>query len=164
MRPVPNHQQMKHTLLILFILFTISLTAQNSFLNGYWKGHITQSTLEGQMEDVVFELYLRVNGSKVSGRSYAYQTNGDINEMEVRGMLHSDRSVTLYDHSHVALENSGVTPNHKKKYQFAHYRSAFLTANKLSGYWQEIVNLPFSTKRRRGRVELRKVNNEVNKP
>lgn len=157
---------MKYVCTVLFTctILTTALTAQNHRLNGYWKGHITQSTLEGELEDVVFELYLQVkDGRNVTGRSYAYLTNGEIIEMEVAGIVHGDNSVSLHDASYIALENSDLTPDHSKQYQFAHYRSAFITSNKLSGYWQEVVETAFSLKRRRGRVELHKVSNQVNK-
>ena len=145
------------------LLSSISIEAQNSYLNGFWKGYITTGIVDGVKVGMTFELYLKVDKTKVTGRSYSYRDDGEIIEMAVEGRIHRDRSVSLEDASFLPLENSGVTPSHNKKYQFFHHRSIFQSHNKLDGYWQEITETPFAMKRRRGKITLEKVSNKTNK-
>lgn len=148
----------------LFMAFTTSTIAQKNHLEGYWKGYITQGTLDG-VTGLTFELYLQVkDGYRVSGRSYSYYETGEVIEMKVEGVVHGDRSVNLSDTHFLPIKNADANPTHSKKYQFAHHRSAFITSNRLEGYWQEFIDDPFEPKRRRGKVVLRKVNNMLEKP
>lgn len=156
--------QYRTALFCLCLFITTGLQAQYKYLEGYWKGYITNTISEHAKSGMTFELYLKTEGkNKVVGRSYAYREDGEIIEMAVKGTIHSDRSVSLYDASYLPLENSDVLPTHNKKYQFDYYRSVFQTHNKLTGFWQEIIDKPDSVTRKRGKVILKKVNNTTNK-
>lgn len=143
-------------LIILCFISSLNLTAQSSkYLNGYWKGYITKNSLS-ETTGLSFELYLEVQGSTIKGRSYVFEEDGTVTEMEISGYIHKDRSISLGDARFLPLGEKELPP-YVKQYQFIHNRSIFDTENVLNGYWQEIVETPLSLVRRRGKCVLRKV-------
>ncbi|MEM0993061.1 MAG: hypothetical protein AAF847_03140 [Bacteroidota bacterium] len=147
--------------LLIFAALSITLTPlqaqkKNKYLSGHWKGYITQGSLEATV-GLPFELYLEARGSKVKGRTYIHQEDGEIIEMEVSGVIYSDHSIYLEEGKFVATAGFETTPDHTKKYQFVHTRSIFDSENTLDGYWQEIIETPLALKRKRGKIFMRKV-------
>jgi len=126
----------------------------NKHLSGYWKGYITQGSLEATA-GLPFEMYLEVKGSKVRGRTYVHQKDGKVVEMSVAGYLYSDNSIYLEEEVFIDREDA-TKPTHTKKYQFIHNRSIFESDNSLDGYWQEIIEMPMALKRRRGKIVMKK--------
>ena len=141
--------------LISFCLTTNYAQKANKYLSGYWKGYITQGSLEATV-GLPFEMYLEVKGSLVKGRTYVYQENGEVIEMEVNGRLYSDNSIYLTEGEFIEKEGSDIQPTHVKKYQFIYNRSIFESDNSLDGYWQEITKTPFAVKRKRGKIVMKK--------
>lgn len=147
--------------LFLFLAFGIFSTPsiaqkKDKYLSGHWKGYITQGSLEATT-GLPFELYLEARGGKVKGRTYVYLENGEVIEMEVSGIVYPDHSIYLEENRFVETAGFDSKPNHNKKYQFIHNRSIFDSENTLDGYWQEIIETPFSKKRRRGKIFMRKM-------
>ncbi|MEL6720655.1 MAG: hypothetical protein AAFO82_09590 [Bacteroidota bacterium] len=141
--------------LISFSLSSNYAQKANKYLSGYWKGYITQGSLEATV-GLPFEMYLEVKGYSVKGRTYVHQKNGEVIEMEVSGRLYSDNSLYLTEQQFIEREGSDVKPDHVKKYQFIYNRSIFESDNSLDGYWQEIIETPLALKRRRGKIVMKK--------
>ncbi|MEM9991570.1 MAG: hypothetical protein AAF738_07375 [Bacteroidota bacterium] len=147
--------------LCLLSLFSIQLPAQHQYLSGHWVGHLIEQQTEQAPKLIDFRLYLVVEQKHLlSGRAYTYSPDGKVQEIRVKGFIHSDRSITLYDEPIILPESPTEDSSHHRKYQFAYRRSAFITENKLSGYWQQIVDAPFDKQRRQGKIELKKVKTE----
>lgn len=143
-----------------FTLFSTQINAQkhHKYLSGYWKGYITQGSLEATV-GLDFEMYLEVKGKVIKGRTYVHQKDGSIIEMSVSGYLYSDNSIYLEEEAFIPAEGSEAKPTHTKKYQFIYKRSIFESENSLDGYWQEIIQTPMSLKRRRGKIVMQKITN-----
>jgi len=142
----------------VFTFFSTSVDAQkhHKYLSGYWKGYITQGSLEATV-GLTFEMYLEVKGTIVKGRTLVHEKDGTVIEMSVSGHLYSDNSIYLEEEAFVPAEGSAAKSTHNKKYQFIYKRSIFESENSLDGYWQEIIKTPMSLKRRRGKIVMQKV-------
>ncbi|MCP3928395.1 MAG: hypothetical protein GY705_04770, partial [Bacteroidetes bacterium] len=140
----------------LFILSTLILNISIAqHLAGLWQGVITKGGLSSQAGDK-FELYLEKDGSQIKGRSYIYLDNGNVIEMDVTGRLFDDRSMGLYDIQFISQEGSDFEPPFNRKYQLIYKKSVWESETSLKGYWQENITSPFATKRKRGRIFLKK--------
>lgn len=129
-----------------------SLCAQRH-LEGMWEGVITEGGFN-KRNGHRFQLFLELDGNKVSGRTYIYLAKDRIIEMDVRGYLYQDNSVYLQDIELVPLGEGQQEPPFIRKYQMGNIRSIW--ENRLEGYWQEIFDDPMDTKRKHGRIFLQK--------
>ena len=123
--------------MVLFVILVSgwSLSAQEQ-LNGLWEGVLTKGNLESR-DGYRFELYLKVEGSGITGRSYLYLEKGKIVEMELSGYIYEDRSVYLKEEEWIPREGITMDPPFLRKFQLLYSRSIW--ENKLEGYWQELV-------------------------
>lgn len=150
---------MRHVLLLTLVCLLsvpVTLTAQED-LEGLWKGTITAGGLESE-ESYTFELFLKKEGKKLTGKSYVHLERGKVIEMEVRGWLYGDMSIYMTDGEFIPVEGTGVKPRFYRKYQLMYRPSIWKTT--LNGYWQEIIPQPFFDGRDRGRIFLKKVESE----
>ena len=111
-----------------------SLSAQE-LLNGLWEGVLTQGNLDAR-EGYRLELYLKVEGARITGRSYLYLDKNKIVEMELSGYIYEDRSVYLKEDKWIKREGMDMAPPFPRKFQLVYSRSVW--ENKLEGYWQEL--------------------------
>ncbi|MDP4709781.1 MAG: hypothetical protein NWR67_14935 [Saprospiraceae bacterium] len=123
--------------MVLFVILVSgwSLSAQEQ-LNGLWEGVLTRGNLEAR-DGYRFELYLKVEGARITGRSYLYLEKGKIVEMELSGYIYEDRSVYLKEEEWIPREGITMDPPFLRKFQLLYSRSIW--ENKLEGYWQELV-------------------------
>ena len=154
-----NSSAMKIKHLLLFLLFTPFLHAQNG-LAGIWEGTITYGGIDSQ-QGYKMELYLEVNDGAIKGRSYIYIRPDSIVHQQLSGKMYKDRSIYLkeVDEQHrdpKAADSYDEVPEDLfiRKYQFIYNRSIW--ENKIEGYWQEIIPTPFDYRRDRGRIKLKK--------
>ncbi|MCB9080202.1 MAG: hypothetical protein H6555_00645 [Lewinellaceae bacterium] len=138
----------------LVLSVTTSLSAQR-ILEGQWRGTLTNGLSSNQ--GYPFELFLKVDKQKVSGRSYVYLPDGKFIEMEVHGVIYEDFSIYLEDLRLVAAPDRPI-PDFLRKYQLA-FKGDIWKKN-LYGYWQEVVDDdPTSKRRRLGKIVITKVEN-----
>lgn len=142
---------------LLFSLMLLAGTAlplkAQKHLEGLWEGVITNGGA-GKRNGHRFQLFLELDGHKVSGRTYIYLAKDQIIEMDVQGYLYEDNSVHLQDIEFIPLGEGQPAPPFNRKYQMGNIRSIW--ENRLEGYWQEIFDDPMDKKRRQGRIFLEK--------
>lgn len=146
---------MKKILLIAF-LGLAQIGFSQSHLPGLWKGLMTKGGLQSKT-GYTFELFLEVDGTQLSGRSYVHLNKEEVVEMQVRGKMNGDLSLNLYDIEFISPDGVVLPPEFNRKYQLLYKRSAWESETSLDGYWQQIVDSPFGKKRKRGRIFLKKV-------
>lgn len=139
--------------LALLSAFTLSAQLQ---LDGLWEGTITTGGIESTQGYPV-QLYLKRAGKKVTGRSYVYLSETKIIEMELTGRLYDDLSIYIDEVEYVSHQQGEELPDFLRKYQLMWNRS--INGSSINGYWQEIRQEIFDTKRQRGRIFLRQVVN-----
>lgn len=151
---VQNYLLMKHTIVIFSLcLFSCMTGLAQHPLEGLWVGSISNnlSTDQGHR----FELLLQVERGRVSGRSFIYLPGGRTVVMTVTGRLFDDQSVGIEE---MKIENPAEDlvgwEQMFRKYQMAHDRSIW--SNTLEGHWQEMRDDPLDTRRKVGRLILRK--------
>lgn len=150
---------MRHVFLLIlagWLIAPADISAQDD-LEGLWKGTITAGGLESE-ESYTFELFLKKEGKKLTGKSYVHLKRGKVIEMEIRGWLYNDMSLYMTDGEFIPVEGTGVKPRFFRKYQLMYRPSIWKTT--LNGYWQEIIPQPFLDGRDRGRIFLKKVDSE----
>ena len=148
---------MKIITTVLVSLFIVTAGFAQKGLEGLWEGTITKGGIYSEAGDRV-ELFLEVEGSKISGRSYVHMPDGKVVEMELKGSFYQDRSIYLEDIEFVPPADSSYVPPFSRKYQLIYTRSIW--NNKLEGYWQQIIPTPFHSSRKRGRIFLKKVSSK----
>ncbi len=139
--------------LALLSAFTLSAQLQ---LDGLWEGTITTGGIESTKGYPV-QLYLKRAGKKVTGRSYVYISETEIVEMELAGRLYDDLSIYIDEVEYISHQEGEELPDFLRKYQLMWNRS--INGSSINGYWQEIRQEIFDTKRQRGRIFLRQVVN-----
>ncbi len=147
--------------LLCYSAFTLStsVTAQSGRLEGNWAGTITFGGLEST-EEIPFELYLKKEGDgRLIGKSYIYQANQEIIEMEVEGTLYGDFSIYLKDTEFIPFPGEKDEAPYERKYQLQYMPSIWNT--KMEGFWQERTEHYFSENRKLGRIKLKKMKNVV---
>jgi len=152
---------MKRLLLVCALAFfavSISSAQEDHPLAGRWEGIITQST-HNSTDGYKFELFIKVENNRISGRSYIHISDRQIVQMDISGKMYGDRSVYLEDINFITAEGDTYVPPFTRKYQFIHNRSIFDSS--LKGYWQQIITDPFNKKRERGRILLKKIKSKV---
>lgn len=137
------------------LLFSLSLAAQLQF-EGLWEGTITTGGIQSQKGYPV-QVYLEREGKKVTGRSYVYVSEARVIEVSLTGYMYDDLSVYIDEVAYVSRADDNFTPDFLRKYQLVWNRS--LSGSSLNGYWQEIRQEIFDSKRERGRIFLKKVVN-----
>lgn len=140
--------------LVLFalVLVTTALSAQKQ-LNGLWEGVMTRNSLESSV-GYRFELYLKTEGTAITGRSYLYLEDGEIIEMELSGYVYQDRSVYIQEVKWVKREGQKIEPPFLRKFQLVYERSIW--ENKLEGYWQEKKSGEVLKSKEYGRILLKR--------
>jgi hypothetical protein len=136
--------------LIQFSLLKGHLLGQD-FLEGAWKGKYTF----GIQSDYgyPFEIFLRIDGRKITGRSYLVTPDKRKVEMDVRGYLFQDLSFIIEETS--IVKSPETTENtFFRKYQLR-FKGDIWTKN-LEGYWQEIIDNNFDKSRKVGKILLTK--------
>lgn len=147
---------MLRTLLFTLALFSaLTLSAQLQ-LDGLWEGTITTGGIESTKGYPV-QLYLKRTGKKVTGRSYVYISETEIVEMELEGRLYDDLSIYIDEVEYISHQEGEELPDFLRKYQLIWNRS--INGSAINGYWQEIRQEIFDTKRQRGRIFLRQIVN-----
>jgi hypothetical protein len=143
-------------LLGISLLCFSSLSAQKD-IEGLWEGTITFGGIHSE-DTHKFQLYLKSNGRKITGKTVIHLDEQEYIEMDVWGTWHGDRSVYMEEFNFVPVvgkEKEKQKPAFYRKYQFLHSRSIW--ESKLEGYWQEITPETFGEKRRRGKISLQRV-------
>lgn len=148
---------MKNGFFLLLFLAALPATAGAQHrLSGLWEGVITTGGIYSR-EGHKFELYLDVNGNKLSGKSYVYLADDKVIEMAVKGNLYTDLSIYMEDIHFITAGDTEFRPRFRRKYQLVFNRSIW--EKNLEGYWQEVRVDTLNEKRERGRVFLKKVTN-----
>lgn len=137
------------------LLFSLSLAAQLEF-EGLWEGTITVGGIQSTQGYPV-QVYLERQGKKVSGRSYVYLSETRIIEMNLSGYLYDDLSVYIDEVEYINRNGDSYVPPFLRKYQLMWNRS--INGSSLNGYWQEIRQEIFDSKRERGKIFLKRVVN-----
>jgi hypothetical protein len=140
-----------------FILFTLTFLFPNgnvygqAFLEGSWKGKYTYG-IQNEY-GYPFEIFLRIDGRKITGRSYLVTPDKKKVEMDISGYLFQDLSFIIEE---TAIIKSPETSENSffRKYQLR-FKGDIWTKN-LEGYWQEIIDNNFDRTRKVGRVLLTK--------
>lgn len=150
----------KKNLPFLFLLLFNSPIICQGGLAGSWKGTITIGGLESNQTKPL-ELYLQIQGKKITGRSYLELSPGKIVVMSIEGVIFGDRSGLFEEKEFFPTDNPGITPPFFRKYQFVYKRSIWDSS--IEGFWQEVLEDPLHNKRSLGRIKLKKVQELPNK-
>jgi len=144
-------------LFFFFFLFILQFTLLKEylfgqdFLEGSWKGKYTFGIHSDH--GYPFEIFIRIKGRKITGRSYLVTPDKKKVEMDVSGYLFQDLSFVLEETSMVkspeTIENSFF-----RKYQLR-FKGDIWTKN-LEGFWQEIMDDNFNKTRKVGKILLTK--------
>lgn len=147
----------------LFIIFSwgiVQADAQKG-IDGHWEGQITLGGLDGQ-KSIPLELFVVMDGTVITGRSYLYVDDLNVIVMSIRGRLYGDRSAHIEEFEFFPTDNPELLPPFFRKYQFIYYRSIW--DSRLEGFWQEIKSdTPLDEKRARGRLILTRTKEPRNK-
>ena len=147
-------------LFIIFGFFIVQVPAQKS-MEGHWEGEITLGGLNGQ-KTVPLELFLVMDRSVITGRSYLYVDDHNIIVMAIKGRVYGDRSAHIEELEFFPTDNPALSPPFFRKYQFIYFRSIW--DSRLEGFWQEIKSdTPLDEKRERGRLILTRTKEPRNK-
>ncbi|MFT4761271.1 MAG: hypothetical protein ACI9XO_000773 [Paraglaciecola sp.] len=73
----------KSQILLLLLCLSFSLSAQKD-ITGLWRGYNTQDAIDTYSSKYDFEMYLKQDGNRIWGRSYAY-IDEIYAEMEIKG-------------------------------------------------------------------------------
>jgi hypothetical protein len=141
---------MKAALYLLLLPFV--LTAQTS-IDGLWEGTMTVGGIYSN-EALPMQLHITTTEDSIHGRSYITLPDGEILRMELAGRMYHDRSFSLFEVSFAGDEQNDVMPLFNRQYQII-YRPD-LWSSELRGFWQEVTDLTFNERRRRGRMVLQK--------
>jgi len=150
----------KKNLPFLFLFWFHSEIICQGGLPGTWKGTITIGGLEGTQTKPL-EVYLQIEGKKITGRSYLELNPGKIVVMSIEGMIFDDRSGLFEEKEFFPSDIPGISPPFFRKYQFVYKRSIWESS--IEGFWQEILEDPLHNKRSLGRIQLKKVQELPNK-
>jgi hypothetical protein len=136
--------------LVPFSLFDSNLYGQE-FLAGSWKGKYTFGIHSDY--GYPFEIFLRIEGRKITGRSYLVTPDKRKVEMDISGYLFQDLSFIIEETS--MIKSPETTENSFfRKYQLR-FKGDIWTKN-LEGYWQEIIDNNFDKTRKVGKILLTK--------
>lgn len=139
---------MKKTLPLFLSLFILNTLSGQQYLPGLWKGTLTQGDKEYRVE-----IYIVKKRSKLSGRSYVYLDDNQVVQGELKGRLHDDLSMNLYDVKIVQPSENRDSLLHFPRHFQLLYRRSF-DDMKLQGYWQDWHHRASDPKRRQGRILL----------
>jgi len=141
---------------LLYLFFLLPLTGWSQ-IDGHWVGTLT----EGERE-YPFEVYIKLNGSRIEARTFIHLNDTLQIEMQANGLWHRDRSLNLYD---LELLNPhqfqyGEELPFLRTYQMIYHRS--FHDRLMEGWWQEKHRNTYDPKRRKGFLQLQRV--EVTAP
>lgn len=123
---------MKHLIIIVFCCLATFGMAQNTPINGYWKGTITQDA-GGYRSSYVMELWISQKGDSIVGKSFVFVDN-IYAEMDVSGTFHSGVYLQLKDDKIVSHEELEGMEWCIKTYQLLLKKNG--QVEKLEGHWQ----------------------------
>lgn len=152
---------MRFIFICSFFLGASALLSAQNRLEGLWEGSITLNGINSTKENR-FQMLIHYEEGGVHGRSYIYLDNGEILEMEIKGKLYGDWSLSIYDIKFMPIAGSELQAPFKRKYQLVYKTSIWETS--LNGYWQEIKEESFDPKRSLGRISLKKLPQVAAKP
>ncbi len=152
---------MRFIFICSFLVATSVLLSAQNRLEGLWEGTITLNGINSTKENR-FQMLIHYKEGGISGRSYIYLDNGEILEMEIKGKLYGDWSLSIYDIKFLPIAGSELQAPFKRKYQVVYKTSIWETS--LNGYWQEIKEETFDPKRSLGRISLKKLPQVAAKP
>lgn len=138
---------MKYFLSFAIFLFISTAANAQQYLPGLWAGTLTQENTEYEVE-----IFLIRKRQKLTGRSYIYLPNGDIVEGEIKGKLHKDLSMNLYDMKIVRPDDLNDTIHFPRHFQLLYRRS--FNEMQLTGYWQDWHHPAGDSKRKQGKIVL----------
>lgn len=133
----------------LMALLSYTLHAQGR-LAGFWEGELVKNGITYKLE-----LHLNQRGRILEGKSWLYEPNGRVTEMQVFGEVHRDWSISLYEREPPNGYLAGELFNFPRDYQLLFERSIW--EQTLNGYWQKRTGLPLRPTTPHGKVSLRKV-------
>lgn len=140
-------QPMKYLLTFAVFLFISTTTHAQQYLPGLWAGTLTQEDTEYRVE-----IYLVRKRQKLTGRSYIYLPDGEIVEGEIKGKLHQDLSMNIYDMKIVRPNELNDSLHFPRHFQLLYRRS--FNEMKLTGYWQDWHHSAGDAKRKQGKIKL----------
>ncbi|THH41798.1 hypothetical protein [Neolewinella litorea] len=144
------------TILLSLLLLPVCLTAQPA-LDGLWEGTMTVGGIYSD-KTLPMQLYITVEGQRVTGRSYVTLPDGNILRMDLQGYLYHDRSMALAEVNFVGDPENKIIPEFNRQYQIVYKPD--LWDSTLKGFWQEVSPEALSPDRRLGRIVLRKHKDE----
>lgn len=148
-------KQMRRGILLCVLLgSSIGIGMAQERLQGLFEGTYTVGGINSAVMRKM-EMYIRISGTRITGRSYIHEGRGKPTELELSGVLFNDFSVYLEETGMVPDGNSGVLVPIFRKYQLKY--SGDFEEVWMKGFWQEVSDAPLDEKRRIGRVQLRKV-------
>jgi hypothetical protein len=142
------YQIKKNLWLIVLFFIPAGLYAQKG-LAGQWRGKLTYGSTSYPIE-----IYLQLEGKKITGRTYLEIERGKVLTMAIFGQIFDDRSGSLEEFEFLPTDVPGLSPPFMRKYQFVYKRSIWEST--IEGFWQEILEDPLDTKRAMGRILLSK--------
>ena len=140
----------------LFLFFSLlcmmpGIGHTQQYLPGLWSGTLTQGN-----ETYPVEIFIVRNKQKLSGQSYVHLPNGETVAAEVKGRLHEDLSLNLYDLKIVQpVEDLQDDSLHFPRHFQLLYRRSF-NEMELRGYWQDWHHSAGDPQRRQGKIVLRR--------
>jgi hypothetical protein len=140
-------QKMKYLLTFALFFFISTAVQAQQYLPGLWAGTLTQENTEYKVE-----IFLIRKRQKLTGRSYIYLPNGEIVEGEIKGKLHKDLSMNIYDIKIVRPNKLDKSIHFPRHFQLLYRRS--FDEMKLTGYWQDWHHSAGDLKRKQGTITL----------
>lgn len=144
----------KTILLVLLLCSSMTTLRAQDRWQGLYEGTYTVGGINSSVTRKM-ELYIRIAGTRISGRSYIYEGKAKPLEIEISGMLFNDFSVYLEETGVVSEGVESTSSPILRKYQLKF--SGNFEEVWMKGFWQEVSDAPLDEKRRIGRVQLRKV-------
>lgn len=142
-----KNTSMKYLLTItIFFCFAFTTQAQQ-YLPGLWAGTLTQGNQEYKVE-----IFLVRKRQRLTGRSYIYLSEGEVVEGEIKGKLHKDLSMNIYDVKIVRPEELDDKLHFPRHFQLLYQRS--FNEMQLTGYWQDWHHSAGDPKRQQGKIRL----------
>lgn len=139
--------EMKYLLSLFFSLFLIMGIQAQQYLPGLWTGTLTENEKEYKVE-----IFIIKNRRNLSGRSYIYLSDQEVVQGELKGRLHDDLSMNLYDMKIVSPEEVIDSLHFPRHFQLIYHRS--FNDMELRGHWQDWHHRASDPKRKQGRIVL----------
>lgn len=149
---------MKYAFLLLLIPLSVSSAFAQKGMEGLWDGKIFVGGINSE-QFIRFQLFLEVEGDRITGKSVVYPKNSQIVEMKIFGYMYGDRSVYMEETEFLPLEEDQLPPAYRRKFQFIFKRSTWEST--LEGFWQQVIRSPMDKKRARGKIFLKRMKDKA---